>query len=263
MRYKTKTPIPRRSIIPIWTYSQLTKNTWMAISIISIWPSTLKSRCTSAHGSCDRWLSLLLATILISFACKGAHATDSKGKYVLIPTNWVQIQIPELRIKNVGRLLEGSGNATWGKNVVIKPGDFEIGETQHASYKGLKLLRDLSFNGITLKKGCVILLTGYPNYPKNDYHVGFIDCSNGIVSINGKHFSGVFHDFDTGVESILAPTLDLLEVKESFKLPNGRLIMKGTWLKASGAWYPDHSTNSLRIVLPPPESKPGIYPNNF
>ncbi len=223
----------------------------------------MTTRGTSAYGSSDRWFSLLLATILISLACNSAQATDSKGKYVLIPTKWAQIQIPELRIKNVGRLLEGSGNATWGKNVVIKPGDFEIGETQHASDKGLKLLQDLSFNGITLKKGCVILLTGYPNYPKNNYHVGFIDCSNGVVSINGIHFSGVFDSSEVAVENILAPTNESIEVKESFKLPNGRLLKKGTWLKASGAWYPDHATNSLRIVPPPPESKPGIYPNNF
>ncbi len=221
------------------------------------------TKVTTVSTKCTQWLNTFVVGLLISTGSISSAAGDSNSKYVLIPTKWAQIIMPDRHIKNVGRLIEGSENATWGKNVVIRPGDFEIGETQHASDKGLKLLRDLSFNGITLKMGCVILLTGYPNYPKNDYRVGFIDCSNGVVTINGKHFSGVFHDFDTGVESILAPTLGLLEVKESFKLPNGRLIKKGTWLKASGAWYPDHATNSLRIVPPPPESKPGIYPNNF
>lgn len=224
----------------------------------------MKIRFTNNPYSVRKCFQALLILLLCTIGRPEiGSARSSNGRYIHIPTKWVQIQIPELRIKNVGRLLEGSGNATWGSAVVIKPGDIEIGESQLASDKGLKLLQDLSFNGITLKKGCVILLTGYPNYPKNTYHVGFIDCSNGVVTINGKHFSGVFHDFDTGVESILAPTLGLLEVKESFKLPNGRLIKKGTWLKASGAWYPDHPTNSLRIVPPPPESKPGIYPNNF
>jgi len=200
---------------------------------------------------------------LISLACNSAQATDSKSKKVLIPTKWVQIQIPELRIKNVGRLLEGSGNATWGKNVVIKPGDIEVGDSQLSSHKGLRLLRDLSFDHVTLKKGCLILLTGYPNYPKNDYLVGTIDCESSVAVISNKQYSGIFDDFETGGNGVLAPTLSLLEVKESFKLPNGRLIKKGTRLKASGAWFPELPTNSFRIVPPPPESRPGIYPNNF
>ncbi|MBK7892740.1 MAG: hypothetical protein IPJ84_18395 [Bdellovibrionales bacterium] len=183
--------------------------------------------------------------------------------HVHIPTKWVQIQIPELRIKNVGRLLEGSGNATWGKNVVIKPGEFEIGETQLSSHKGLRLLRDLSFDHVTLKRGCLILLTGYPNYPKNDYLVGTINCDGSVAIINNKQYSGVFDDFETGGNGVLAPTLGAIEVKESFKLPSGRLIKKGTQLKADGQWFPELPINSLRIVPPPPESKPGIYPNNF
>ncbi len=192
-----------------------------------------------------------------------SSARSSNEMHVHIPTKWVQIQIPELRIKNVGRLLEGSGNATWGKNVVIKPGDFEVGDSQIASDKGLRLLRDLSFDHITLKRGCLILLTGYPNYPKNDYLVGTIDCESSVAVISNKQYSGIFDDFETGGNGVLAPTSGPIEVKESFKLPGGRLIKKGTRLKANGAWFPDHPTNSLRIVPPPPESKPGIYPNNF
>lgn len=221
------------------------------------------TKVTTVSTKCTQWLNTFVVGLLISTGSISSAAGDSNSKYVLIPTKWAQIIMPDRHIKNVGRLIEGSGSATWGKNVVIRPGDIEIGESQLASDKGLKLLQDLSFNGITLKKGCVILLTGYPNYPKNNYHVGFIDCSNGVVSINGIHFSGVFDSSEVAVENILAPTNESIEVKESFKLPNGRLIKKGTRLEASGAWFPDHPTNSLRIVPSPPESKPGIYPNNF
>lgn len=208
----------------------------------------MTTRGTSAYGSSDRWFSLLLATILISLACNSAQATDSKRKKVLIPTKWVQIQIPELRIKNVGRLLEGSGNATWGKNIVIKPGDFEVGDSQIASDKGLRLLRDLSFDHITLKRGCLILLTGYPNYPKNDYLVGTIDCESSVAVISNKQYSGVFDDFETGGNGVLAPTSGPIEVKESFKLPSGRLIKKGTRLKADGQWFSELPINTLEVL---------------
>lgn len=212
----------------------------------------MKTRGTSHRGSKNKWLNLLLAMTLISLACNNAQATDSKSKYVHIPMNWLRIQIPKLRIKNVGRLLARRiRKFNMGKNVVIKPGDIEIAKAKNYSGKRLKLLRDLSFNGITLKKGCLIALTDFPSYPAPNHAVQLIECQNSEVVINGKHFSGVFHDFETGIEGVLAPTLDPIVVKESFKLPNGQLIKAGTRLDANSQWFPDHATNSLRIVESP------------
>lgn len=198
-----------------------------------------------------QWRELILTTILVSTACEFTHAGSSKRKHVLVPTEWVQIRTPDFRINNVSRLIAGTGSATWGKDIIIKPVDIEIAKAKNYGGKGLKLLRDLSFNGITLKKGCLIALTDFPSYPAPNHAVQLIECQNSEVVINGKHFSGVFHDFETGIEGVLAPTLDPIVVKESFKLPNGQLIKAGTRLDANSQWFPDHATNSLRIVESP------------
>ncbi len=207
---------------------------------------------SASHKKC-RWRELILTTILVSTACEVTHAGSSKSKYVLVPTEWVQIRTPDFRINNVSRLIAGTGSATWGKDIIIKPVDIEIAKAKNYGGKGLKLLRDLSFNGITLKKGCLIALTDFPSYPAPNHAVQLIECQNSEVVINGKHFSGVFHDFETGIEGVLAPTLDPIVVKESFKLPNGRLIKAEIRLDANSQWFPDHATNSLRIVETPTE----------
>lgn len=193
----------------------------------------------------------LLTVLLSSIVYQTSLAESAKGKYVHVPTKWVQVEVPDRRINGVNKLLAGTGYATWGKAVVIKPGDFEVGDSRITSDKGLRLLRDLSFNGVTLKKGCLIVLTGYPNYLKNDYLVDAIDCRDGIAIVSGKQFTGVFDTSEVIVEKVLAPTLGSLEVKESFKLPTGRLIKKGTRLKADGQWFPELPTNVFEILPEP------------
>lgn len=201
--------------------------------------------------NCFQSVFLISIFLLVSGQTHAQPESQSPAS-VAVPTSWLEIKTPSSSIVGAHSLANGTGDAKWGSSVVLKRKDVEFVQAKHASYKGLKLLRDLSFGDVTLKKGCVVVLTNFPQSVSKKHGVGLIECDHSEVIIRKNRLSGSFSDFESGERTRLAPTLGPLTVKSDIILKDRSTLKAGTIVEARD-WNSMIANTSLSILKSPDE----------